>query len=403
VLRERFLERVVSYNPRMAASEPPRIRGALRPFGTSIFTEITALAVRTGAVNLGQGFPDFDAPGFVKEAAVKAIRDGHNQYARPYGIPALAQAIATHQERFHGLRYDPLDEVTVVAGATEALHATIMGLLEPGDEAILFEPFYDAYRPDLAMAGAAWRTVRLEPPHFSFDARALEAAAGPRTRAIVVNTPHNPTGKVFTLAELEAIAELCRRRDLIAITDEVYEHLAFDAPHLSLAALPGMRERTVVISSGGKTFGCTGWKIGWACAPRHLSAGVRAAHQFVTFTNGTPLQHAIAAALGADDAFFAGLLADYRARRDALTRGLAAAGLSVLPVQGTYFAIADLGPGGDDVEFCRTLPGRCGVAAIPVSAFYGEEAPVRRLVRFAFCKRGDTLAEGIRRLATLGG
>jgi len=385
----------------MAAPDSPRTRAALRPFGTSIFTEITALALRTGAVNLGQGFPDFDAPDFVKEAAVRAIRDGHNQYARPYGIPPLVEAIAAHQERFHGLRYEPLDEVTVVAGATEALHATIMGLLEPGDEAIVFEPFYDAYRPDLAMAGAGWRTVRLELPGFALDRAALEAAVGPRTRAIVVNTPHNPTGKVFTRPELEAIAELCRRRDLVAITDEVYEHLAFDAPHLSLAALPGMRERTVVISSGGKTFGCTGWKIGWACAPRSLTAGLRAAHQFVTFTNGTPFQHAIAAALGADDSFFGRLLADYRARRDALTAGLEAAGLRVLPVQGTYFAIADLGPDGDDVAFCRTLPERCGVAAIPVSAFYGEESPVRRLVRFAFCKRDDTLAEGIRRLATL--
>jgi N-succinyldiaminopimelate aminotransferase len=385
----------------MTADDEPRVRRALRPFGTSIFTEITALAVRTGAVNLGQGFPDFDAPDFVKEAAVRAIRDGHNQYARPYGVPALAEAIAAHQERFHGLRYDPLEEVTVVAGATEALHAAISGILEPGDEAILFEPFYDAYRPDLAMAGAAWRTVRLEPPGFALDVGALEAAVGPRTRAIVVNTPHNPTGKVFTRAELEAIAALCRRHGLVAITDEVYEHLAFDAPHLSLAALPGMRERTVVISSAGKTFGCTGWKIGWACAPPSLTAGVRAAHQFVTFTNGTPFQHAVAAALGADDAFYARLAADYRARRDALTAGLAAAGLDVLPVQGTYFAIADLGAGGDDVEFCRTLPARCGVAAIPVSAFYGEEAPVKRLVRFAFCKRDETLGEGIRRLAAL--
>jgi N-succinyldiaminopimelate aminotransferase len=385
----------------MAGPYSPRIREALRPFGTSIFTEITALAVRTGAVNLGQGFPDFDAPDFVKEAAVRAIRDGHNQYARPYGIPALVEAIAAHQERFQGLTYDPLDEVTVVAGATEALHAAIIGLLEPGDEAILFEPYYDAYRPDLAMAGASWSTVRLEPPGFALDPRALEAAVGPRTRAIVVNTPHNPTGKVFSRGELETIAELCHRRDLIAITDEVYEHLVFEGAHLSLAALPGMRERTVVISSGGKTFGCTGWKIGWTCAPRHLSAGLRAAHQFITFTNGTPFQHAIAAALGAGDDFFAALLADYRNRRDALTGGLAAAGLAVLPVQGTYFAIADLGPGGDDVQFCRTLPGRCGVAAIPGSAFYGEAAPVRQLVRFAFCKREDTLAEGIRRLATL--
>jgi N-succinyldiaminopimelate aminotransferase len=385
----------------MAHADVPRIRRALQPFGTSIFTEITALAVRTGAVNLGQGFPDFDAPEFVKEAAIRAIRDGHNQYARPYGIFPLVEAIAAHQERFYSLRYDPLDEVTVVAGATEALHATIAGLLEPGDEAILFEPWYDAYRPDLAMAGATWRAVRLEPPGFGLDAAALEAAVGPRTRAIVVNTPHNPTGKVFTRAELQVIAELCLRHDLVAISDEVYEHLSFDAPHLSIAALPGMRERTVVVSSGGKTFGCTGWKIGWACAPRALTAGLRAAHQFVTFTNGTPFQYAIATALGADDLFFAGLLADYRRRRDALTGGLASAGLQVLPVQGTYFAVADLGDRGDDVRFCRTLPERCGVAAIPVSAFYAEEAPVKRLVRFAFCKRDETLSEGIRRLSSL--
>jgi N-succinyldiaminopimelate aminotransferase len=383
------------------ADPDPRVRAALRPFGTSIFTEITALAVRTGAVNLGQGFPDFDAPDFVKEAAIRAIRDGHNQYARPYGIPSLVEAIAAHQERFHGVRWDPLEEVTVVAGATEALHATILGLLEPGDEAILFEPAYDAYRPDLAVAGTTWRTVRLEPPGFALDAAALEAVVGARTRAIVVNTPHNPTGKVFSRGELEAIADLCRRRDLIAITDEVYEHLTYGRRHVTLASLPGMRERTVVVSSAGKTFACTGWKIGWTCAPRRLSAGIRAAHQFVTFTNGTPFQHAIAAALGADDAFYEELRAGYAARRDALLAGIVAAGLQPLPVEGTYFALADLGPGGDDVAFCRTLPERCGVAAIPVSAFYGPEAPVRRLVRFAFCKQDATLREGIRRLAGL--
>lgn len=385
----------------MSDPSAPRVRAALRPFGTSIFTEMTALAVRTGAVNLGQGFPDFDAPEFVKEAAVRAIRDGQNQYARPYGVPALAEAIAAHQRRFQGLEYDPLEEVTVVAGATEALHAATLGLFEPGDEAILFEPWYDAYRPDLAMAGARWTSVRLAPPDFALDTAAMEAAVGPRTRAIFVNTPHNPTGKVFTRGELQAIADLCHRHDLFAITDEVYEHLAFDHPHLSLAALPGMRERTVVISSGGKTFGCTGWKIGWTCAPKGLTAGIRAAHQFVTFTNGTPLQHAIAAALGADDDFFAGLRTAYRARRDLLSEGLRRAGLSVLPAQGSYFAIVDLGPGADDVAFCRSLPERLGVAAIPVSAFYDEEAPVRRLVRFAFCKSDQTLAEGIRRLAAL--
>jgi N-succinyldiaminopimelate aminotransferase len=377
------------------------VRAALRPFGTSIFTEMTALAVRTGAVNLGQGFPDYDAPDLVKEAAIRAVRDGHNQYARPFGVPALVEAIAAHQERFQGLRYHPLDEITVTTGATEALLDALIGLLEPGDEVVLFEPHYDAYRPDLALAGARWRAVRLEAPAFHLDVAALEAAIGPRTRAVLLNSPHNPTGKVFTPGELEVIAEACRRHDLLAVTDEVYEHLCFEAPHRSLAALPGMRERTVVVSSGGKTFSCTGWKVGWTCAPAHLTAGVRAAHQFVTFTGGTPFQHAVAAALGADDAFYAGLMADLRSRRDLLTAGLQAAGLAVLPVAATYFALADLGPQGDDVAFCRSLPERCGVAAIPVSAFYGEADPVRRLVRFAFCKRPETLAEGIRRLARL--
>jgi N-succinyldiaminopimelate aminotransferase len=380
---------------------PDRVRAALRPFGTSIFTEITALAARTGAVNLGQGFPDFDAPELVKEAAIAAIRDGRNQYAPPYGIPALVEAISDHLARWRELRYDPAAEVTVLSGATEALAAAALGLLEPGDEAILFEPFYDAYRPDLAMAGASWRSVRLEPPGFSLDAAALEAAVTPRTRLLVLNTPHNPTGKVFTRAELEAIASVCLRHDLVVLSDEVYEHLAFDLPHHSIAALPGMRERTVVIGSAGKTFACTGWKIGWTCAPPRLTAGIRAAHQFLTFTHGTPFQHAIAAALRAGDGLVEGIRARYRARRDRLVAGLSDAGLDVLRVEGTPFAIVDLGPDGDDVSFCRTLPERCGVAAIPVSAFYGEEAPVRRLVRFAFCKRDETIAEGVRRLAKL--
>jgi len=387
----------------MPAPATPRVRGALEPFGTSIFTEMTALAVRTGAVNLGQGFPDFDTPEPVKAAAVRAVRDGHNQYARPYGAPALVEAIAAHQARFQGLAYHPLEEITVTTGATEALLATLLGLLEPGDEAILLEPFYDAYRPDLALAGATWRTVRLQAPDFALDPAALEAAVGPRTRLLLLNSPHNPTGKVFSAAELEAIAGVCRRHELVAVTDEVYEHLTFEAPHRSLAALPGMRERTVVISSGGKTFSCTGWKIGWACAPAHLTAGVRAVHQFATFTSGAPFQQAIAEALGSADEVYAGLAADLRRRRDLLTAGLAAAGLAVLPVPATYFALADLGPGGDDVAFCRALPERCGVAAIPVSAFYGEADPVRRFVRFAFCKREETLAEGIRRLARLRG
>ncbi len=378
----------------------PPLNRRLAPFGTSIFSEMTRLAIEHGAVNLGQGFPDFDGPEFVKEAAIAAIRAGESQYCRSAGLPALSRAVAEHRKRFHGLEYDPDAEVTVFSGATEAIFSTVSALIEPGDEAIVFDPAYDSYRPSLALAGASVRTVPLLPPAFDLDPRALARAAGPRARLVLLNTPHNPLGKVFSPAELEAIAALCRERDLIAVTDEVYEHLVFEGRHVPLAALPGMRERTVMISSSGKTFSLTGWKIGYACAPPALSTAVRSAHQFVTFCTSTPFQHAMARALGADDAYYSAFLAAYRARRDLLCDGLEAAGFEVRRPAGTYFAVADVRPlGFDDADrFCRELPARAGVAAIPVTAFCEDPAPFRHLVRFAFCKRDETIAEGTRRL-----
>lgn len=374
----------------------------LASFGTSIFAEMTALATRHRAVNLGQGYPDFDGPEFVRAAAVAAIRAGHNQYAPMPGLPALQRAVAEHERRFYGLDYDPATEITVHAGATEALCSTLQALLDRGDEVILFEPFYDAYRPGLSLAGARERVIRLRPPGFAFDPAELEAAAGPGVRALLLNSPNNPAGKVFSRQELEAVADVCRRHDLLVVTDEVYEHIVFDRPHVPIATLPGMRERTVTISSAGKSFSFTGWKIGWSCAPAPLAAAVRAAHQFVTFAVATPLQHAVAAALAAEDDYYERLRADYRARRDRLCEGLADVGFAVDAPEGTYFAIADIRPLGedDDASFCRALPERAGVAAIPLSAFVAEGGP-RHLVRFAFCKDDATLEEAIRRLRRL--
>jgi N-succinyldiaminopimelate aminotransferase len=384
-------------------SARPYLTSRLRDIGTSIFAEMTQLAVRHQAVNLGQGFPDFDGPDFVKEAAVAAIRAGHNQYCRTSGLPELVRAIAAHQRRFYSLDYDPETEVTVYAGATEGICATLQGLVEAGDEVVLFEPFYDAYPAALAMAGAVPRVVTLGGPEFRYDPAALEAVVGPRTRALLLNSPNNPAGKVFARDELAHLAEVCRRHDILAITDEVYEHIIFEGEHIPLASLPGMRERVVTISSTGKTFGLTGWKIGYSCAPPAISAALRTAHQFITFCNATPFQHALVAALEAGDAYYQALGADYRARRDRLCRGLAEAGFRVLTPAGTYFAQADIRPLGyeDDVDFCRELPARVGVAAIPTSAFYRNRAEGRHLVRFAFCKTDATLDEAIRRLKGL--
>jgi N-succinyldiaminopimelate aminotransferase len=369
-------------------------------FGTTIFTEMSALAERTGAINLGQGFPDEDGPAEVLEAAQQAIRDGHNQYAPLPGVPALRAAIAAHQHRFYGIQLDPDEQVQVTFGATEAIAAALLGICEPGDDVVCFEPYYDSYAAGIAMAGASRRPVTLCPPRWTVDPEALEAAITRRARVLLLNTPHNPTGKVFTRPELELIADACIEHDLIAITDEVYEHLVFDGEHVPLSTLPGMAERALTISSLGKTFSVTGWKIGWATGPAGLVAAVRTAKQFLTFAGGTPFQHAGAVALGLGDEVYGGLASGLRAKRDHLCDGLAAAGLEVLRPAGTYFANVDAGREG--VAFCRELVETAGVVAIPTSVFYDDPEAGRNLVRFAFCKRPEVIDEAARRLASAG-
>ncbi|MFG1844185.1 pyridoxal phosphate-dependent aminotransferase [Micromonospora carbonacea] len=381
----------------------------MRPFGTTIFAEMSALAVRTGAVNLGQGFPDTDGPPEMLAAAAEALRGGQNQYPPGPGIPALRAAVAAHQHRFWGLEYDPDDEVVITAGATEAIAASILALCEPGDEVVCFEPYYDSYAASIALAGAVRRPVTLRPEadgRYAFDPAALRAAFGPRTRLVLLNSPHNPTGKVFTREELTLVAELCREHDAYAVTDEVYEHLVFaDAatPHVPLATLPGMRERTLRISSAGKTFSCTGWKVGWVSGPASLVSAALRVKQFLTYVNGAPLQPAVAVALALPDAYFAEFSAGMQARRDQLVAGLTDAGFGVLTPEGTYFVTVDIGPlgGRDGVEFCRSLPARCGVVAVPTQVFYDDVEAGRRLVRFAFCKRPEVLAEAVTRLRSL--
>jgi N-succinyldiaminopimelate aminotransferase len=381
----------------------------MRAFGTSIFAEMSALAVRTKAVNLGQGFPDTDGPAEMLDAAVAAMRGGRNQYPPGPGIPELRAAVAEHQRRFWGLEYDPDGEVLITAGATEAIASAILALCETGDEVVCFEPYYDSYAASIALSGATRRPATLRPSadgRYHFDEDELRAAFGPRTRLVLLNSPHNPTGKVFTAGELSLIAELCQEYDAYAVTDEVYEHLAFTdagSPHLPLATLPGMRERTVRISSAGKTFSCTGWKIGWASGPPPLVAAVLRVKQFLTYVSGAPLQPAIAVALGLPDAYFTAFRDELQAKRDQLGAGLADAGFDVLRPEGTYFITADITPlaGKDGVEFCLGLPERCGVVAVPTQVFYDDVDAGRHLVRFAFCKRPDVLDEAVRRLRTL--
>jgi N-succinyldiaminopimelate aminotransferase len=376
----------------------------MQPFVTTIFAEMSALAVRTGAINLGQGFPDTDGPQSLLEDAVAAIRGGANQYPPGIGIPELRRAIADHQRRFYGLEVDPDTEVLVTAGATEAIAAAILALAGPGDEVVTFEPYYDSYAASIALAGATRRTVLLRKPDFSFDDADLRAAFGARTRLILLNSPHNPTGKVFSRMELERIAGLAREYDAVVVTDEVYEHQTFDGiPHLPMVTLPGMAERTVTISSAGKTFSVTGWKIGWLHAPAPLATAVRAVKQFLTYVNGAPFQPAVAAALSLDDGFFAALATDLQSKRDLLSMGLREAGFDVFTPRGTYFVLADAAPLGydDALELCRTLPSRVGVAAVPVSVFHDHKDAARSLVRFAFCKRDHVLAEAVDRLARL--
>ena len=361
------------------------------------------MAVATGAINLGQGFPDEDGPIEVADAAVAAIRAGHNQYPPGPGIEPLRQAIVAHQARFWGLTVDPATEVLVTAGATEAIAATVLALCDPGDEILAFEPTYDSYVAVAAMAGARLRAVTLEPPGYAADIDALDALVTDRTRLVLLNSPHNPTGKVFTTDELAAIARVCVERDLIAVTDEVYEHLVFDGTHQPLATFPGMADRTLTISSAGKTFSFTGWKIGWVCGSEELVTAVRTAKQFITYVNGAPFQPAVAVGLGLDDAFYAGLSRTLQGKRDVLCDGLRAAGFEVFVPQGTYFATVDIRSvgGTDGLEFCRALPERCGVVAIPSSVFYEDPATGRHLVRFAFCKRTEVLTEAAERLAGL--
>lgn len=375
----------------------------MRAFGTTIFAEMSELAARSGAINLGQGFPDTDGPSLVSEAAIEAIRAGRNQYPPGAGILELRQAIAEHQRRFYGLHYDPEGEVLVTAGATEAIAAAILALCEAGDEVITFEPYYDSYAACIALAGARRRVITLRSPDYGFDLGALEKAVTPRTRVLLLNSPHNPTGKVFSAAELHTIADVCVRHDLVALTDEVYEHIVFAGDHLPLATLPGMRERTIAVSSGGKTFSYTGWKIGWACGRPELIAAVRTVKQFLTYVNGAPFQPAIAVGLALPDTYFSSLMEDLRAKRDRLCAGLAAAGLTVYEPAGTYFVTVDIRPLGetDGVAFCRSLPDRCGVVAIPNAVFYDDAEAGRSLVRFAFCKRLEIIDEAATRLQKL--
>ncbi len=374
----------------------------LSGLGTTIFAEMSALAAATGAINLGQGFPDEDGPIEVADAAVAAIRSGQNQYPPGDGVAVLRQAIADHQARFWGMALDPDTEVLVTAGATEAIAAAVLALCEPGDEILAFEPTYDSYGAVAAMAGARLRPVTLEPPGLVADVGALAERVTPRTRLLLLNSPHNPSGKVFTPEELVAVARLCVDHDLIAVTDEVYEHLVFDGAHVPLATLPGMAERTLTISSAGKTFSFTGWKVGWACGPRELVDAVRTAKQFLTYTNAAPFQPAIAVGLGLPDEFYDDLRSGLQAKRDLLCDGLTRAGFEVFRPQGTYFATVDIrSVGADDaLDFCRELPHRCGVVAVPSSVFYEDPATGGHLVRFAFCKRTAVLTEAVQRLAS---
>ncbi|MFJ5827875.1 pyridoxal phosphate-dependent aminotransferase [Streptomyces sp. NPDC093089] len=391
----------------MAPMTRPLLNRRLAEFGTTIFAEMSALAARTGSINLGQGFPDTDGPEEVREAAVRALRDGRgNQYPPGPGVPELRTAVADHQRQRYGLEYDPDTEVLVTAGATEAIAAALLALVEPGDEVIALEPYYDSYAACVAMAGGTRVPVTLRPHEGAYvlDLDELRAAVTDRTRLILLNTPHNPTGTVLTRAELTAVAELAVERDLLVVTDEVYEHLVFDgAEHVPIATLPGMRDRTVTIGSSGKTFSFTGWKVGWATGTHELVAAVRTAKQYLTYVSAGPFQYAVAEALRLPDAYFDSFRADHQRKRDLLGDGLRAVGFEVYQPQGTYFITADITPFGekDGYAFCRALPERCGVVAIPNSVFYDDPGTGRSQVRFAFCKKDDVLVEAVGRLRRL--
>lgn len=378
------------------------VNSRLKPFGATIFAEMTALAVKHGAFNLGQGAPDFDGPAFVKDAAVKAIRDGRGQYARMTGLPELTKAICERFERTSGLSYEPERDVVVTCGATEAIVDCMLALIEPGDEVVLFEPYYDSYPAAVTMAGGIARVVTLEAPDFRIEESALRAAITPRTRVLLVNSPHNPSGRILDDAERAAVVKVACEFDLIVISDEVYEELWYEQRHRTLAIEPGMRERTIVLGSLGKSFSFTGWKVGWAIAPAPLAAAVRAAHQFATFCAPTPLQAAAAVAMSAPESYFEGFRAEYRARRDRMVHGLRACGFACAVPQGSYFALADHSAYGfqDDYAFCRHLVAHGGVAAIPPGAFYLNKRKAKTLVRFAFCKQDATIDGALERLAS---
>jgi len=379
----------------------PLLNRRLAGLGTTIFAEMSARAVATGSINLGQGFPDSDGPQEIAQAAADAILKGRgNQYPPGPGVPELRNAIAAHQQRFYGLDCDPGTEVLVTAGATEAVAAALIALVEPGDEVIAFEPYYDSYAANIAMAGGTRVPVTLRPPHFRPDLRRLGEAITDRTRLILLNSPHNPTGAVFTRSELETIARLAVQHELLVVTDEVYEHLIFGGEHIPIVQFPGMRERTVSISSAGKSFSFTGWKIGWVTGAPELVTAVKTAKQFLTYVNGGPFQYAVAQALGLPDSYYAQLRDDLQAKRDLMAHGLAELGFEVYQPEGTYFITTDIAGLGeqDGVEFCRNLPDRAGVVAIPSSVFYDDKEAGRTQVRFAFCKRKAVLREALTRL-----
>lgn len=371
----------------------------LAPFGVTIFTEMTQLAIEHDAINLGQGFPNWDGADFVKEAAARSMAEGgHDQYPASPGIPELRDALAHRYGPLLGRDLDPSTEITVTCGCTEALAASFLGLINPGDEVVVIEPYYDAYPVNVALAGAKPRYVALRAPDFALDPEELRDAFGPNTRAVVVNNPHNPTGRVFTIEELRTIADLCHEFDAIAICDEVYEEMTFEADHQRLATLEGMWERTLTLSSLGKTFSLTGWKLGWAIGPAELTSGLRSAHQFLTFTTPTPVQHGAVAAMAAPESFYDDMRSSYRDKRDLLSKGLESAGFEPYLSLGTYFLMAGHPDADNDRQFCRNLVLRAGVVTIPPSVFYNRPDLGSGLVRFAFCKDEEILEEAIERL-----
>ena len=383
----------------------PRLATRLHGIAPTIFTQMSALAMRTQSVNLGQGFPDVDGPPEVIARAIEALEHGRNQYAPGPGVPELRQAIARHQQRHYGIELDPDSQVLVTTGCTEGIASALLGLVDPGDEVIVLEPYYDSYVAMLQMAGGVRRPVTLRSPDFRLDVDELRAAVTDRTRFVLLNSPHNPTGTVLTRAELQAVADIAVEHDLVVITDEVYEHLTFDtAEHVPMATLPGMFERTLTLSSAGKSYSFTGWKVGWATGPAELVGALLAAKQWLTFTSGSPLQPAVALALDEEPDFPRALARDLQERRDLLVKGLAAAGITAFVPQGTYFASASVHDLGwpDGMSFCLALPERAGVVAIPTQVFYDDQTDPdggRDLVRFAFCKAREVIEDGLARLA----